>query len=656
MDFRFAFIGLLSLMAVSCSVKEIDRRDISVPDSDGVFHVTIGEQPGTKVYLGEDLHVLWNADDHISIFNRKTLNREYRFDGKDGDDSGSVSPLGDDGDGSTLRQVFAVYPYQASTGISTSGTITYTLPAEQVYRKDSFGAGANVMVSAADSDNLLFKNACGYLSFKFFGEDLSGKVYSVSSVTLKSNKGELLSGPCTITVSGGIPALTMSEGGSDQLTLTCESPVDLGPTASSAAQFIFVLPPVTLAEGFTVTVTTSDGESFEMSSTKQRVIGRSAITRMKVVGLETEPDPDAWESAADAVRNMGVGWNLGHSLDGNSFEADNMWLETRTDCSVAAYETALGQPLTTRDLIKMFKDAGFGAIRIPVTWFPHMGNFQETVRDGKWNKDEWEGAEIDPAWMARVKEIVDYVIEEGMYCILNVHHDTGVYTTSWLKADMGVYEATHERYCALWTQIAEEFKSYGPKLVFEAFNEMIDCKENWNGASVDANEAINSFNADFVRTVRATGGYNACRNLALGTYAARPVSSTMESFIVPEDPASNHLMAEFHSYAPVAFAQGGNQYFGELGEYEVRDVMDFIWGFRDKYGLPCIIGEYCTFEKRAESELAKQAACYVKFSTQYGFACFYWMVLSDGEDRSVPQWSMPLLKDAIINTYLEYKN
>ena len=400
-----------------------------------------------------------------------------------------------------------------------------------------------------------------------------------------------------------------------------------------------------------------DGQSFEMSSTKQRVIGRSSITRMKAVALETEPDPSAWESAADAVRNMGVGWNLGHSLDVNSFEADNMWLETWTDRSVTAYETSLGQPPTTRELIHMFKEAGFEAIRVPVTWYPHMGNFQETVRDGKWYKDEWEGAEVDPAWMARVKEIVDYVIEEGMYCILNVHHDTGVYTTSWLKADMGVYEATHERYCALWTQIAEEFRPYGPKLVFEAFNEMIDFDENWNAGSADANEAINSYNADFVRTVRATGGNNAYRNLVLGTYAAQTISSTVDSFIVPEDPAGNHLMAEFHSYAPVAFAQGGREYFGEsTDERELRDIMDVIACFRNKYGLPCIIGEYCTFVERAESELAKQAACYVKLSMEYGFACFYWMALSDGEDRSVPQWSMPDLKDAIIETYKANKN
>ena len=560
MKVRIAFIGLLSLVAVSCTVKEADPPGITVFDPDRVFNVT-AEQPdaGTKVYLDGALRVLWNTGDHLSVFNGKTFNREYTFDGEDGADSGKVLPSGDDGNGSALSQVYAVYPYQASTSINASGTITYTLPAVQSYRENSFGSGANVMVSVTDGDNLLFRNAGGYLSFKFYGEGVS-----VSSITLKSNKGEALSGPCTITAPGGVPALTMSEGGSDRLTLTCESPVALGATASSAVQFIFVLPPVTLAEGFTVTVTTSDGNTFEKSSDLKRVIGRSTITRMKAMGVDSDPDPSAWESASEAVRNMGVGWNLGNTLDCHSYDAEDMAIEFYSDRSPTAYETAMGQPVTTRELIHMFKEAGFGAIRVPVTWYPHMGDFKDSLDEYtdpesgetkyRWNREKWKRYDIDPAWMARVKEVVDYVIDEGMYCILNVHHDTGVYSSSWLKADMGVYELAKEPYCALWTQIAEEFRSYGPKLVFEAFNELIDYYGNWDEASADAAQAVNSFDADFVRIVRATGGNNAYRNLVLGTYAARPIDSTLQSFEVPADPSENHMMAEFHSYAPVQFA------------------------------------------------------------------------------------------------------
>lgn len=120
---------------------------------------------------------------------------------------------------------------------------------------------------------------------------------------------------------------------------------------------------------------------------------------------------------------MGAGWNLGNTQDSNSGDLTHMWLEAWFDRSSKAYETAWGQPQATRELIHMFKEAGFGAIRVPVTWYPHMGTI--TLHDGaNWDPDTWSGTAVDPAWMARVKEVVDYVIDEGLYCILNVHHDT----------------------------------------------------------------------------------------------------------------------------------------------------------------------------------------------------------------------------------------
>ncbi len=108
-----------------------------------------------------------------------------------------------------------------------------------------------------------------------------------------------------------------------------------------------------------------------------------------------------FETAKDAVKNMGVGWNLGNTLDAN--DATKTWTTT------AQHETCWGQPVTKPELLKMMKEAGFGAIRVPITWY------QEMDKDGK----------VNAAWMSRVKEVVDYVIDNGMYCIINVHHDTG---------------------------------------------------------------------------------------------------------------------------------------------------------------------------------------------------------------------------------------
>lgn len=132
--------------------------------------------------------------------------------------------------------------------------------------------------------------------------------------------------------------------------------------------------------------------------------------------------------------------------------------------------------------------------------------------------------------MKRVHEVVDYVISQGMYCILNVHHDTGAASTAWLIADEAEYAKQKERFEAVWQQIAEEFKDYDHHLLFEGYNEMLDIKRSWCFASFAASgqynasiaksayNAINSYAQSFVNAVRATGDNNRQRNLVVCTY------------------------------------------------------------------------------------------------------------------------------------------
>ena len=285
MKLRFLYLGLLPLAALSCSVNEISNPE---PTDHSEFYATIDEQPGadTKVYADENLRILWNHDDRISIFNKNTYNRQFYFYDKDGSNAGSIKKVDGDSspDGDPLSKVYAVYPYQELTQISgDGGVITTSMPSEQTYLAKSFGRGANMMVSATDDNKLRFKNVGGYLSLKFFGAGVS-----VSSINLRSNNGEPLSGACSISTTGSVPELTMSDGAGDEVTLVCESPVALGATAAEAVQFIFVLPPQTLSGGFTVRVTTPEGAVFEKSSTSPRVIGRSSITPLGAMEVVPE--------------------------------------------------------------------------------------------------------------------------------------------------------------------------------------------------------------------------------------------------------------------------------------------------------------------------------------------------------------------------------
>lgn len=353
----------------------------------------------------------------------------------------------------------------------------------------------------------------------------------------------------------------------------------------------------------------------------------------------------AFESANDAVKHMKVGWNLGNTLDAHNGQRV-------TDPKVS--EIMWGQPVTTPELMQMMKEVGFGAIRVPVTWYPHM--------DGN-NK-------VDAAWMKRVHEIVDYVISTGMYCILNVHHDTGAdsdNTKSWLKADETVYNQQKARYEYLWQQIAEEFKDYGERLLFESYNEMLDTYNSWCFASFAASgqynasvatsayNAINSYAQSFVNTVRATGGNNAKRNLIVNTYGACNGAGTWNSHLqdplkqmkLPTDITEGHIIFQVHAYPNVVSLSSAkdevNQIFRDLNTYLVQK------------GAPVIIGEWGTsngndyIERR--SNVLSFAKYFVEQAKAYNYAPFFWMGLSDGTARSFPAFNQADLVMTILQAY-----
>ena len=383
-------------------------------------------------------------------------------------------------------------------------------------------------------------------------------------------------------------------------------------------------------------------------------------------GTTAETQDEVFTSAAEAVADMGAGWNLGNTLDSNSGDADHMWIEAYSHpITTASYETAWGQPVTTRALIHMFKEAGFGAIRVPVTWYPHMGTI--TLHDSeKWDMATgWSGTDVNPTWMARVKEVVDYVMDEGMYCILNVHHDTGAASTAWLIAGEEGFEAAKERYQALWKQIADTFRDYGPRLLFESYNEMLDKYDSWCFATfaspnrydaadaVSAYKGINSYAKLFVETVRATGGNNLERNLVVNTYGACSGDGTwnnhlldpLQNMDLPEYTTPGHIAIQVHSYWDASkfgtsMQKEVDQLFSNLDTYIVK-----------RLGAPIIIGEWGDNSSATDDQIAKFSQYFCTKAKENAVAPFMWMCLSDGKDRETPKWTMPKTKDAILSAY-----
>ena len=374
-----------------------------------------------------------------------------------------------------------------------------------------------------------------------------------------------------------------------------------------------------------------------------------------------------FESATDAVKNMGVGWNLGNTLDANNQTVSDITNDAYWGQQGLESETCWGQPFATQEFIQMMKKAGFTAIRVPVTWYNHMD------KDGN----------VSEEWMKRVKEVVDYVISEGLYCILNVHHDTGADSKDasgkltgyhWIKADADNYTTNKEKYVGLWKQIAETFKDYGQTLLFEGYNEMLDANSCWNyptwyadGKNYDAAyakkslETINSYAQSFVSAVRGTGGNNTTRNLIVNTYAATSGGAwgnnthpqePLEQLVLPTDVAKNHLIVEVHSYpsitSGISSAKSGLDWtFNNLKEKLI-----------DRLNVPVIIGEWGTSNVDNGSDYIDRretmiAFCeyFVKLGKKYNIATFYWMGLSDGKARSQLVFNQPDLAETITKAY-----
>ena len=376
------------------------------------------------------------------------------------------------------------------------------------------------------------------------------------------------------------------------------------------------------------------------------------------------------EDAKTAVANMRVGWNLGNTLDSNSGEATNMWIEAYSSRTPKDYETAWGQPQATKALIHMFKEAGFNAIRVPVTWYPHYGTLNNVGKT--WDQSKWSGYTLNSAWLKRVKQVVDYVIDEGMYCILNVHHDTGNGTAAWIRASMDNYEQYEDRYTRLWTAIATQFKDYDDHLLFEGYNEMTDKYGSWCFASfasdakynaadaADAYKAVNSYAQDFVAAVRATGGNNEQRNLVVNTYAAcsgagswnMHLQDPLKQMAKPLDDAEGHLIFQVHSYWNVLN-------YNSTMKSDITTMFTNLYTYlAKKHDAPVIVGEWGSdaegfdySDDAQRKKLTDFATYFMQRAKARNMACFYWMGLSDGKDRSVPQWTQPELVDAIIKGY-----
>lgn len=333
------------------------------------------------------------------------------------------------------------------------------------------------------------------------------------------------------------------------------------------------------------------------------------------------------KSSMEIVKDMKIGWNLGNTFDCYGID----W-----DVPDGEYETAWGNPMTTKSMIDTVKSAGFNAVRIPVSWADHMN-----------------GDDIDKAWLDRVNEVVDYVIDNDMYAIINVHHDD--YT--WLNPTKADESKVKAKLVKIWEQLSQRFKDYDEHLLFEGMNEprVIGGQDEWTCGTEEEREVINNLFAAFVDTVRKSGGNNETRTLIITGHAAAMDETAIKAIKIPND---DHIAVSIHAYSPWSFAgdDNGTSSFTDADKSELDKNFDLIKStFIDK-GIPAIIGEFGSVNKNNESDRVKHMEYYIKAAKQRGITCFVWdNGVKDGEsnfgllDRKNGSWYFKSIVDAAMN-------
>lgn len=340
-------------------------------------------------------------------------------------------------------------------------------------------------------------------------------------------------------------------------------------------------------------------------------------------GTGTDPG-DTFPSSFATLEEFKLGYNLGNTLD--SWPVGDWWnpsVKSPTD-----WEQGWGQPITTPEIINSIASKGFNIIRVTVTWGPHM--------DAEGN--------VDAAWMARVKEVVDMVMDAGLYCIVNVQHDTGAANTAWLIADMDVYPTASPRFKHLWTQIANTFRDYNDHLLFEAFNEILYVNSNagWTApaAGNPCYEAIRRYHQDFVDAVRATGGNNEYRNLVINPYAGGNSQVVLNEVVVPNDKHSNHIMMSVHSYDPYNFCNDNGEWSILTFNQECKDEIDAVFSRvirrSSDLGIPVFFGEFGAIDGNKDpGERIKYATYMAQKFKANSTTGLWWMGLID---RTTLDW------------------
>lgn len=256
------------------------------------------------------------------------------------------------------------------------------------------------------------------------------------------------------------------------------------------------------------------------------------------------------------------------------------------------------------EYFSLIKGRGFDTVRIPIRWASRTGTTAPYA--------------IDPAFLARIDEVVGWAQAQGLNILINCHH--------WTPEDALFSDPAgqHDRFIEIWKQVAARFKDAPASLYYEVLNEPhgnLDASA-WNGLLADAVIAIRAIDAD--RTLVIGGaGWNGAAGL-----------NTLE---VPL--GETNYLATFHFYSPFPFTHQGAEWADPIPPtgvtwpgsspsaacQAIRDELDGVKAWSDRHpGVPVLMGEFGAYSRGDMASRAHWTAYVRKQAEERGFSWAYW--------------------------------
>jgi endoglucanase len=302
---------------------------------------------------------------------------------------------------------------------------------------------------------------------------------------------------------------------------------------------------------------------------------------------------------------IGRGINIGGALDTPKTEGE--WGVTLQD-----------------EYFQIIKDAGFNSIRLPIRWNAHAENIPPYT--------------IDPNFFKRIDWAINNCLSRGITVVLTTHHYDELYSDP---------NGQKDKFVAMWKQIAERYKNYPYRVIFDPLMEAT--------GNLDADK-WNSLLKETIATIRKS---NPNRTIVICA-AGLSCIENLSRLELPQD--DRNIIVSIFYYTPQEFtAQGatwikdsekwlGTKWVGSENEKQ-RIAKDFYIAadWAKKNNRPIYLNEFGAYEKADMESRVRWTKCVAEAATARGFSISYWEFCSvfGAYDQQTKSWHKELLEALI---------